>query len=336
MLPRRSPIVIAVPAHILLVSQTRAVSTGDNIEDFGRASFVFGFVLKSIDFGILTRQGEAYKIKKAKPAKYNRGPSRRRFWSYRRSANGELPELISSAMSCTILRILGSYLAWDIRKHAMGSFSHVQSPNRGSFFDEPLSNQVILTWLHQLEAFCSINLQYQVGALHTVATGIQTSSGWSLRFANLSDGYLISRAWGRVWHQLLRRPLGMLIPHAQRWLGVMSRSTKRTVSLICSFMMSGFVHWSGALNYPWTPSSHGMFTYFIMQALVVRMENLIMNWGKRKSTKDSNLLKCFGYMWTISWISFSMRCAARYQFEHGALSDHNPFKNSLVNTLVLF
>lgn len=45
------------------------------------------------------------------------------------------------------------------------------------------------------------------------------------------------------------------------------------------------------------------------------------------------LLKCFGYLWTVSWISFSMRYAARYQFEHGALSVHEPLKHSLIDFL---
>lgn len=73
MLPRKSRIAIAVPALLLLVRQTRAASTGDNVKDFGRASFVFGFVLKFIDFGILTRDGEVYKIKSRKIAKHGEG-----------------------------------------------------------------------------------------------------------------------------------------------------------------------------------------------------------------------------------------------------------------------
>lgn len=233
----------------------------------------------------------------------------------------------------------------------MISFSYIQSSERGSFFNESILNQVTLTWLHQLEAFCFINLPYQIGALLTVITGFQTPLDWPPLFGKLSDGYLVSRAWGRVWHQLLRRPLGLLTPHAQRWLGTTSRGAKRAVSLFCSFMMSGFVHWSGALNCPWTPSSHGMFTYFIMQAPVVTMEDYVVDWGRRRGIKSSckllkslfvddlltkgvGFLKVVGYVWTFSWISFSMRYAARYQYEHGALSFHGPLKLSLVDSLI--
>ncbi|KAK0128104.1 hypothetical protein ONS95_000089 [Cadophora gregata] len=334
MLPRKTRVALAVPALSLLASQIRVFSTGDNVKDFSRASFIFGFVLKFIDFGILKRDGEVYKVKNRNASIKKIGSTqelqyvaaidgKKSIWTkFKDSAElwlftlrgigwnwevggipGRQPQSTIYFLFRTLLRIFGSYLAWDICKHAMGQFSYIQSTNRGSFFDEPIINQVILTWLHQLEAFCFINLPYQIGALLTVATRFQTPEDWPPLFGDISDGYLVSRAWGRVWHQLLRRPLGILTPYAQRWLGVTSRGAKRTVSLLSSFTMSGFVHWSGALNCPWTPSSHA-------------------------------LLKCIGYFWTISWISFSMRYAARYQFEHGALSAHEPFKNSLIDILV--
>lgn len=340
MLPRKTRVAVAVPALFFLINQVRAISTGDNVKDFSRASFIFGFMLKFIDFGILTRDGEAYKVKDWKPPPseenedLSESPSKvsidegKSIWkSFKDSAElwlftlrgigwnwevGGVPQREPQSRRCflrvqntsiadtssyflfrTMLRICGSYLAWDICKHVMGLFPYIQSPNRGSFFDEPFINQVILTWLHQLEAFCFINLPYQIGALLTVTTGYQTPADWPPLFGSLSDGYLVSRAWGRVWHQLLRRPLSILTPHAQRWLGVTSRSSKRTVSLLCSFTMSGFVHWSGALNCPWTPSSHGMFTYFIMQAPVVRLEDYIVDWGRQKGLKSSSKLKSF-------------------------------------------
>ncbi|CZT52371.1 uncharacterized protein RSE6_13703 [Rhynchosporium secalis] len=357
-LPRRSRILIAVPILLLLVSQMRTYSTGDNIKDFGRGSFIFGFVLKFIDFGILTRDGEAYKLKDRKSSISNAGSISRSaevkgIWQrFKDSAElwlftmrgigwnwkvGGIPERKPQSTSYfifrTLLRILGSYLAWDICKHLMGLYPYIHSSPRGAFFSLPFSSQVILTWLHQLEAFCFINLPYQIGALLTVATGYQTPADWPPLFGDLSGGYLVSRAWGRVWHQLLRRPLGMLTPYVQRVLGTKSRSAKRTFSLVCSFMMSGFVHWSGALNCPWTSSSHGMFTYFIMQAPVVRLEDCIVDWGRRQGFKSSVLLKCLGYLWTFSWISYSMRYAARYQFEHGALSVYDPFRYSIINYL---
>ncbi len=63
MLSRKARIRIAAPLLLLLVSQTRAASTGDYVKDFGRASFIFGFVLKFVDFGMLVRDGAVYKVK---------------------------------------------------------------------------------------------------------------------------------------------------------------------------------------------------------------------------------------------------------------------------------
>lgn len=220
-------------------------------------------------------------------------------------------------------------------------------PIRTDFFAQPLVNQVILTWLHQLEAFCVINLPYQVGAFLAVATHFQTPDDWPPLFGKLSDAYLVSQAWGRTWHQLLRKPLGVLTPHMQKWLRVTSRGSKRSISLISSFFVSGLVHWSGALNIPWTPTSHGMFTYFIMQAPAIRIEDCVVDWAKsrgikgnskiqtgvvaRKLTVYLDLWKILGYLWTFFWISLSMRYAASYQFESGALSRHEPLGFSIID-----
>jgi hypothetical protein len=48
------------------------------------------------------------------------------------------------------------------------------------------------------------------------------------------------------------------------------------------------MHWSGALNLPWTPSAHGMFTYFIMQAPVIRLEDYVVDFGKDRGIKGSS------------------------------------------------
>jgi hypothetical protein len=61
---RKARIWVATPALILLLSQIRTYSTGDVKGDFGRAAFVFGFVLKWIDFGMLIKDGTIWKVKK--------------------------------------------------------------------------------------------------------------------------------------------------------------------------------------------------------------------------------------------------------------------------------
>jgi hypothetical protein len=150
--------------------------------------------------------------------------------------------------------------------------------------------QVVLTWLHQLEAFTFFNIPYQILAFLCVATNFQSQDDWPPLFGSLSDAYLVSKAWGRTWHQLTRRSLGCLTPHVQRMLGLKSRGSKRTVSLFCSFFMSGLTHWSGTLNLPWTPTSHGMFTYFMMQAPVIRIEDYIVDYAKTKGINGNRML----------------------------------------------
>ena len=62
LLPRKPRLWVATPALLLLFSHTRTYSTGDVKGDFGRAAIVFGFVLRWIDFGMLVRDGEIWKV----------------------------------------------------------------------------------------------------------------------------------------------------------------------------------------------------------------------------------------------------------------------------------
>lgn len=74
----------------------------------------------------------------------------------------------------TSLRILGSYLAFDICKFVSAQFPYIHSEPRPSFFGQPVLVQVVLTWLHQLEAFTFFNIPYQILAFLCVATNFQS------------------------------------------------------------------------------------------------------------------------------------------------------------------
>ena len=61
---RKTRLWVATPALLLLLSQTRKYSTGAAKGDFGRAALIFGFVLRWIDFGLLIKDGEIWKVKR--------------------------------------------------------------------------------------------------------------------------------------------------------------------------------------------------------------------------------------------------------------------------------
>jgi hypothetical protein len=316
-LSRSSRIKIATPVLLLLLSHTRSVSTGDNPTDYIHATIIFGFVLKYIDFGLLLKDGEVWKLKHREATVHDSkngkspeigGAEKRSIWKRFKDScelwlftargigwNWEVDRLpVREKQSReyflfrTFLRIVCCYLLLDVCTLSLGMFPYIQAPVRGPFFDQPFVAQVILTWLHQLGAFVYIDLPYTLAAFLAVATSFQDPSSWPPMFGNLSDAYLVSRAWGRTWHRLLHRPFGILTPHMQRWLGATSRGSKRTISLACSFALSGLLHWSGALNVPWAPNAHGMLTYFMMQVPVIRAEDLVVDFAKAKGIKGRN------------------------------------------------
>ena len=48
-------------------------------------------------------------------------------------------------------------------------------------------------------------------------------------------------------------------------------------------------------------------------------------------TIETRALKIMGYLWTFAWISWSMRYAAAYQYETGAMNHYEPLKFSVVD-----
>jgi hypothetical protein len=48
-------------------------------------------------------------------------------------------------------------------------------------------------------------------------------------------------------------------------------------------------------------------------------------------TTETRALKIMGYLWTFAWISWSMRYAASYQYETGALNHYEPLEFSVIN-----
>jgi hypothetical protein len=61
--------------------------------------------------------------------------------------------------------------------------------------------------------------------------------------------------------------------------------------------MSGLLHWSGALNLPWTPSAGGMFGYFMMQAPIIRLEDYVVDYGKARGIKGNR--KSTLFVWRV-------------------------------------
>jgi hypothetical protein len=100
----------------------------------------------------------------------------------------------------------------------------------------------------------------------------------------------------------------------QRWLGATSRSSKRTISVTCSFAMSGIAHWSRALNVPWTANAHGMFTYLMMQVPIIRAENLVVDLAVAKGIKGMNqkakVYVALFLLLLVFWPAGLSRCSA--------------------------
>lgn len=44
---------------------------------------------------------------------------------------------------------------------------------------------------------------------------------------------------------------------------------------------------------PWTSSAHGMFTYFVLQIPVIRLEDYVVDFGRQQGVKSSGEFEGF-------------------------------------------
>jgi hypothetical protein len=153
-LSRSSRIKIATPALLLLISQTRSVSTGDNATDFIHAAVIFGFVLKYVDFELMVKDGEWWKLKHQKAtagdSKHEKSSKieraeKRSVWKRAKDSCelwlftargigwnwevGHIPARETQSKQYflfrTFLRIIGSYLLLDACRFAMGMLPYI-------------------------------------------------------------------------------------------------------------------------------------------------------------------------------------------------------------------
>lgn len=66
-------------------------------------------------------------------------------------------------------------------------------------------------WMQPFGIFAVMSMVYTSISLVTVSLGINRPQAWPPLFGGLEDAYTVRNAWGRVWHQMLRKVRANLI-----------------------------------------------------------------------------------------------------------------------------
>ncbi|KAF8540736.1 membrane bound O-acyl transferase family-domain-containing protein [Trichophaea hybrida] len=146
------------------------------------------------------------------------------------------------------------------------------------------------------------------------------------------DCYTIRRFWGRVWHQLLRRPLQS---HG-RWLAWRVFGFRRGsngsnyTQVYLAFFLCAVGHWVANMAMNSSKSSLVTLWFFVSQAVAITGEDIVIWAAKKlgvgkpkeeKGTTDVGMWRYVGYCWVAMWFSVMMPQFLENHAEVGMLKE---------------
>ncbi|KAF9047545.1 membrane bound O-acyl transferase family-domain-containing protein [Panaeolus papilionaceus] len=154
----------------------------------------------------------------------------------------------------------------------------------------------------------TIRILHVIYGMVSVAAGVTQPSEWPSIHGSLRCCYSVRNIWGRFWHQNLRQ---LLTSHSTWIASKMGLRVKGTIKsftqTLIVFFISGLVHHTG--DYMALNRSGGSFVFFMLQSLAIIVEGAAIQLG-RKAKLDSwvptGVWKALGYLWVLTWFSYTL------------------------------
>ncbi|KAF5328773.1 hypothetical protein D9619_011607 [Psilocybe cf. subviscida] len=184
-------------------------------------------------------------------------------------------------------------------------------------------------WNHVLNTYTLLSIIYSSASVGTVALGLYQPGDWPHIFGYFSrDGYTVRGMWGRVWHQMLRKPVTSHANALTEILGLPKSKFTAYFQLYVSFFISGLIHFAGdyMLHQDWAGRA---VSFFVLQAVGITLEDMVNAIAKRAGLTGSPLAKFMGFCWVIIWFSFSLPWWLERNFHAGSF-DEGPRLPSLI------
>jgi len=83
--------------------------------------------------------------------------------------------------------------------------------------------------------------------------------------------------------------------------------TSKYLQLFVGFLVSGAIHLGAAMANARAFRDNGEISFFIAQAVIILIEDHIIDFGRKLGVQDSRTLRILGYLWTIMWFGYSLR-----------------------------
>ncbi|KAL2066309.1 hypothetical protein VTL71DRAFT_2380 [Oculimacula yallundae] len=215
-----------------------------------------------------------------------------------------------------LLQAMLSYLMFDISESIL-SISAYTTRNPPDLFAETWPRLFLFTWLPAIGSCYAFKLQYSVVSALTVSVGLSKPQSWPPIMGKLADVSTIRELWGKFWHQLIRRNLGIPFRVLRTYMPI-KRGTlaSKYLQLYLAFITSGLIHHLGAMNLASSSSDKNLLqlAYFFMQPIAITFEDVVINFGKKAGIQKSWYTSAIGRLWTFAWFTFSLRYISAYHF----------------------
>ena len=146
----------------------------------------------------------------------------------------------------------------------------------------PYVEQVLLGYSIGILSWAQLALIYHLLALVLVGLGISSHFYWPPAFGSPLKAFTVRNAWGSSWHQYLRRIFETAGSKTSSFLRLRKGSfASKYVKLYVAFLVSGLIHYAGALNVPYNDSAYAQPLFFLVQAVGISIEDFVIFSSKK-------------------------------------------------------
>ncbi|KAF5328614.1 hypothetical protein D9619_011579 [Psilocybe cf. subviscida] len=164
---------------------------------------------------------------------------------------------------------------------------------------------------HGVAVWSMLKMEVKILSIIFVGLGISSPADWPDFGGWILEGWTLRRMWGRVWHQMLRRPCVMHADFLAQKLNLTPKTWSTSVfKLFIGFLITGFLHYisdvycSSSFTMPL-----GTFVFFLAQPVGIIIEETVMSLvadtalAQRISPRTG---KVIGGLWVAMWVNLTI------------------------------
>ena len=173
-------------------------------------------------------------------------------------------------------------MAIDLAQYYLGTTPFGLGGKPPDLFAASYVEQAALGWTIAILSWAQLALIYHLMAFVLVGVGISSHFYWPPAFGSPLKAFTIRQAWGSSWHQYLRRIFETSGSMTTSFLRLQKGTfASRYVKLYVAFLVSGLLHYAGALNIPYNDSAYAQPLFFLFQAVGISIEDLVLFASKK-------------------------------------------------------